>query len=47
MAKGLNSKVVTIQNMAAGFRDKAHFRITVLSKCRGLSLCPATPRKAG
>ena len=47
VAEGLNSKVATIQKMAAGFRNKGHFRIAVLFKCGGLSLYPATPRKAG
>ena len=47
VAEGLNSKVATIQKMAAGFRNKAHFRIAVLFRCGGLALYPGTPRKAG
>ncbi len=47
VAEGLNSKVATIQKMAAGFRNKGHFRVAVLFKCGGLSLYPGTPRKAG
>lgn len=47
VAEGLNSKVATIQKMAAGFRNKENFRIAVLFKCGGLSLYPGTPRKAG
>ena len=47
VAEGMNSKIATIQKMAAGFRNRDHFRIAVLFRCGGLSLYPATPRKAG
>jgi transposase len=47
VAEGLNSKVATIQKVAAGFRNKDHFRVAVLFKCGGLSLYPTTPRIAG
>ena len=46
VAEGLNSKVATIQNMAAGFGDGTLIRITVLFKRGDLSLYPATPKKA-
>jgi transposase len=43
VAEGLNSKIATIQKMAYGFRNKAHFRTAVLFRCGGLSLYPRTP----
>jgi transposase len=47
VAEGLNSKVATIQKMAYGFRNKAHFRTAILFRCGGLSLYPRTPDNPG
>jgi transposase len=40
VAEGLNSKIATIQKMAYGFGNKAHFRTAVLLRCGGLDLYP-------
>ena len=47
VAEGLNSKIATIQKMAYGFRNKAHFRTAVLFRCGGLPLYPRTPEISG
>ena len=47
VAEGLNSKIATIQKMAYGYRNKAHFRTAVLFRCGGLSLYPRTPDNPG
>lgn len=43
VAKGLNSKIATIQKMAYGYHNREHFKTAVLFRCGGLHLYPATP----
>jgi transposase len=40
-AEGINSKLMTIQRNARGFRSHTSFRIAALFHCGGLSLHPA------
>ena len=47
VAEGLNSQIATIQKIAYGFRNKGHFRTTVLFRCGGLDLYPKTHPIAG
>jgi transposase len=41
VAEGLNSRIATIQKMAYGFGNKAHFRTAVLFRCGGVDLYPS------
>ena len=39
-AEGLNSKIMSIKRMAAGFRNKNHFKTAIYFYCGGLDLHP-------
>ena len=38
IAKGLNSKIATVQKRACGYRNPNNFKIAVYSHCGGLNL---------
>jgi transposase len=49
VAEGLNSKIVTVQKRACGYRNPNNFKIAVYFHWGGLNLYPAavTPTRAG
>ena len=40
IAEGLNSKIMTIKRLAAGFRNREHFKTAIYFHCGGLDLYP-------
>lgn len=42
VSEGLNSKIQTVKKMAAGFRNREHFKTAIYFHCGGLQLYPAT-----
>ena len=40
VAEGLNSKIMTIKRLAAGFRNREHFKTAIYFHCGGLDLYP-------
>jgi len=40
IAEGLNSKIMTIKRLAAGFRNREHFKTAIYFHCGGLDLDP-------
>jgi hypothetical protein len=44
-AEGLNSKIMTINRRACGYRNKEYFKTAIYFFCGGLSLYPRKTRK--
>jgi transposase len=44
--EGINSKIQTITLMAAGYRNRAHYKTAILFRCGGLDLDPRSPKPA-